>query len=135
MSFFEWKDDYSVGIIKVDEQHKKLVGYLNELYESMKAGKGKETLGAVLKSLVEYTKAHFTTEESLMKLYKFPGYEEHKKKHEKMTEHVLNLNQKYASDEISNPIQITSFLKDWLTKHILETDKLYGPFLNKKGVR
>ena len=58
MSFFEWKDDYSVGIDKIDKQHRKLVGYLNELYESMKAGKGKGTLGAVLKGLVEYTKNH-----------------------------------------------------------------------------
>jgi hemerythrin len=27
------------------------------------------------------------------------------------------------------------FLKDWLCKHILESDKRYGPFLNAKGVR
>ncbi len=135
MSFFDWKDDYSVGIKKIDEQHKKLVGHLNELYDSMKAGKGKETLGAVMKGLVEYTKTHFITEESLLKLHKFPEYEAHKKKHAKMTEHVLHLNQKYDSGEISNPIQITNFLKEWLAKHILETDKLYGPFLNTKGVR
>ena len=38
MSFFEWKEDYSVEIKKIDTQHEKLVGYLNELYESMKAG-------------------------------------------------------------------------------------------------
>ena len=135
MSFFEWKDDYSVGVNKIDKQHEKLVGYLNELDESMKAGKGKDSLGVVLNGLVEYTKTHFTTEESLLKLHKFPGFEEHKKKHIKMTEHVLSLNRKYASGEISNPIQITNFLKEWLAKHILETDKLYGPFLNGKGVR
>ena len=52
-----------------------------------------------------------------------------------MTEHVLHLHQKYDSGEISNPIQITNFLKNWLAKHILETDKVYGPFLNEKGVR
>ncbi len=135
MDFFGWKDNYSVGIKRIDEQHKKLVGYLNELYGSMKAGKGKVTLGAVLKSLVEYTQTHFVTEESLMALYNFPDLEEHKKKHGKMAEHVLKLNQKFVSGEISSPIQITNFLKDWLAKHILETDKMYGPFLNDKGVR
>ena len=135
MGLFEWKDSYSVGIKKVDEQHKRIVGYLNDLYESMRAGKGQETLGTVLKDLVEYTKTHFATEESLMKLYKFPNFEEHKKKHEKMTEHVLKLNRKFVSGDLSSPIQITNFLKGWLAKHILETDKLYGPFLNDKGVR
>ena len=135
MDFFEWKDNYSVGIKKIDEQHKKLVGYLNDLYESMKAGRGKAILGAVLKDLVEYTKTHFVTEESLMALYNFPDLEEHQKKHGKMAEHVLNLNQKFISGEISSPIQITNFLKDWLAKHIMETDKMCGPFLNEKGVR
>ena len=135
MDFFEWKDNYSVGIKRIDEQHKKLVSYLNDLYESMSAGRGKAVLGGVLKDLVEYTKTHFVTEESLMALYNFPDLEEHKKKHGKMAEHVLNLNQKFVSGEISSPIQITNFLKDWLAKHIMETDKLYGPFLNEKGVR
>jgi len=135
MDLFQWRDNYSVGIKKVDEQHKKIVGRLNDLYESMKAGKGKETLGVVLKDLFEYTKTHFVTEESLLALYKFPDFEEHKKKHEKMKEHVLILNQKFVSGEISTPLQITNFLKEWLAKHILETDKVYGPFLNEKGVR
>lgn len=135
MGFFEWKDDYSVGIKKVDEQHRKLVGYLNQLYESMKAGKGSETMGAVIKDLVEYTKNHFATEESLLKLYNYPEYEAHKNKHEKMTGHVLHLKRKYDSGELASPIQITNFLKDWLSKHILESDKQYGAFLNQKGVQ
>lgn len=134
MDLFQWKDCYSVGIKNVDEQHKKIVGLLNNLYEAMKAGKGKETLGVVLKDLFEYTKTHFVTEESLLALYKFPDFEEHQKKHEKMKEHVLILNQKFVSGEISSPLQITNFLKEWLAKHILETDKVYGPFLNEKGV-
>ena len=135
MAFFEWKDEYSVGIVKIDNQHKTLVGFLNELYESMKAGKGKDTLDAVLIKLVEYTKTHFATEESLFKLYKYPDYEVHKQKHDKLAAYVLELKQQFDSGQISNPIQITNFLKDWLGKHIMGTDQLYGPFLNAKGVR
>jgi hemerythrin len=135
MALFEWKNDYSVGIAKIDEQHMEIVVFLNELYDSMKAGKGKDTLNAVLKSLMEYTRTHFTTEESLMKLYAYPDYEAHKQKHEKMTQHVLELKKQYDFGQISSPIQIANFLKDWLTKHIQGTDKSYGPFFNAKGVR
>ncbi|MBI5594357.1 MAG: hemerythrin family protein [Deltaproteobacteria bacterium] len=135
MAFFEWKNDYSVGIAKIDDQHKVLVGFLNELFESMQAGKGKNALDSVLTNLVQYTKTHFASEESLMKLYKYPDYEAHKQKHDNMTGHVLELKRQLDSGQISNPIQITSFLKDWLSKHIMGTDKLYGPFLNAKGVR
>jgi hemerythrin len=135
MAFFEWREDYSVGIKKIDEQHKKLVGHLNDLYEAMSTGKGKDALNSVLNGLVQYTKEHFSTEESLMKLYNYPEYEAHRQKHEKMAEHVVKLKQKVDSGEISNPRQITDFLKEWLAKHILSTDKMYGPFLNEKGVR
>jgi hypothetical protein len=32
-------------------------------------------------------------------------------------------------------IEVMEFLKDWLGKHILGSDKKYGPFLNAQGVR
>ena len=70
-----------------------------------------------------------------MKLYNYPGYDAHKHKHDKMTEQVAHMKQKVDSGEISSPIQITNFLKDWLTKHIMGTDKAYRPFLNEKGVK
>jgi hemerythrin len=135
MAFFEWKNDYSVGIARIDDQHKALVGFLNELYEAMKAGKGKETLDAVMINLVEYTKTHFASEESFMKLYNYPDFEVHKQKHDKMAGHVLELKQQFDSGKLTNPMLITTFLKEWLSKHIMGTDKAYGPFLNAKGVR
>ena len=134
MAYFEWKEEYSVGIEKLDGQHKEIVTHLNSLYQALKEGKGKEALDSILNGLVQYTKKHFTTEESLLKLYKYPGYDEHKQKHQKMTEHVIKLKQQFDSGDISSPIQITNFLKDWLSKHIVGTDKAYGPFLNEKGV-
>ena len=133
MEFFPWKDDYNVGIRKFDEQHKSLVGFLNELYDAMNNGKGKEKLDKILSNLVQYTKTHFTAEEALMKLYDYPDHGTHKQKHDSMAGHVLKLAKRFEDGEITNPMQITGFLKDWLSKHILETDKAYGPYLREKG--
>jgi hemerythrin-like metal-binding protein len=133
MAFFDWKDDYSVGIKKLDDQHRNLVRLLNELYDAMHSGKGKEVLGKVLNELVAYTKTHFASEEALMKMYDYPGYADHRQKHEKMTQHVYSLVEKFEAGEITSPIQISNFLKDWLSKHILQTDKAYGPYLTGKG--
>ena len=135
MAFFDWKDEYSVGIAQIDTQHKKLVSLLNDLYGAMKEGKGNEILDQVLKGLVDYTKTHFATEENLMKMHKFPGYEDHKKKHEAMAGHVLGLYEKLKQDKKFNTLEIANYLKDWLKNHILGTDKLYRAFLNDKGVR
>ena len=135
MAYLEWQDDYSVGIDQIDRQHKKLVNFLNELYEAMQQGKGKDALGKVLTDLVLYTKTHFSTEEKLMSQYGFPGYEGHKATHEKMAAKVLALKKQFADGSLSSPIQITNFLKDWLAKHINETDKKYAPYLTSKGVK
>ena len=134
MAYLDWSDSYSVGIKKIDLEHQKLVAFLNELYDAMQGGKGKDVLGKVLENMVAYTKTHFATEERLMAQHKFPEYEEHKAVHEKMASKVLELNQQYQSGALNSPIQITNFLKNWLSKHINETDKKYGPYLAGKGV-
>ena len=134
MAFFDWKDSYQTGIAKIDNQHRKLVEYLNTLYDAMKAGKGKDALADVFKGLLDYTKTHFAAEEGLMKLYRYPDYEAHKEVHDKLAAHVQNLYHQFQTGTIGSPIQITNFLKDWLQKHILGTDQKYAPFLKDKGV-
>ena len=135
MTYFEWKNDYSVGIAIIDNQHKKWVQYLNNLYELTNAGKGKETLNIILVNMAQYTQYHFTSEENLLRMHKYPDYEEHRQKHEILTGQVQDFNLQFSAGHISSPMQIADFLKEWLTDHILDTDKKYAPFLKEKGVR
>jgi len=135
MAFLNWSSELSVGIPKIDQQHQKLVGFLNELYDAMQAGKGRDVLGKVLSDLLLYTKTHFASEEQAMSAHGYPGYEDHKARHDKMTKKVKELNEQFRQGTLGSPIQITNFLKDWLGKHIMETDKKYGPFLTAKGVK
>lgn len=135
MAFLNWRDEFSVGIARIDQQHRRLVGFLNELYEAMQAGQGREALGRVLGDLLLYTKTHFAAEEQLMKIHGYPGYDDHRQRHERMTQKVKELNEQFRTGALASPIQMTNFLKDWLSKHILETDKQYGPFLAARGVK
>jgi hemerythrin len=134
MAFFDWKQEYSVNIREIDQQHQKLVGMLNKLHEAMGKGEGREALGRVLKDLANYTKTHFATEERLMKAHGYPDYAIHKEKHEKMTKAVLQTIAKFESQELVNLIEVFQFLKDWLKKHIMQTDMGYSAYLNSKGV-
>ncbi len=132
MALFEWKSEYSVGIEKFDRQHRLLVGYINELYEALRAGRGRRALAHVLNGLLVYTRTHFADEEEVMRRCGYPGYAEHKRKHDQMTAHVRMLKNKFDHGEIDSPIEITNFLNDWLARHIMGTDKAYGPFLSEK---
>jgi len=52
MALFVWQDSYSVGVKVLDEDHKKLIGIVNELHDGILAGKSREALGPVLDRLV-----------------------------------------------------------------------------------
>lgn len=134
MALVAWKEDYVVNVREIDEQHKKLVAMINELHDAMMAQKAKEVLGPLLSKLVNYCASHFATEERLFKTYGYPEYDDHKEKHDKMAAKVLALQNDWKAGKVNLTLDVSKFLKDWLDKHILGTDKKYGPFLNSKGV-
>ena len=134
MAVFEWRDEYSVNIREIDMQHQKLVGMLNVLHEALKTGEGREAMRQVLTDLANYAKTHFAAEERLMKTHGYPEFAAHREKHEKMTARVLQYIAKFESQELKNLVEVFQFLKDWLKKHIMQTDKRYSAFLNNEGV-
>jgi hemerythrin len=135
MEFLTWTDRYSVGVKEIDDQHKQLIGMINDLHAAMLSMQGKEALTNVLHKLANYCVSHFSLEEKLMSDNGYPGYAEHKDKHVKMTIKVQELVGAVKSGKSTITIDVMNFLKNWLDMHIMGTDKQYGPFLNSKGVK
>ncbi len=131
----EWSKELSVGIEEIDSQHKVLVDLLNELHRAIIERHGSETAHRILLQLLEYTRIHFAVEESLMRILGYPEYEEHKHHHELLLDEVRMLSEKLHDGKKSISFELLHFLKMWLTKHIMEEDKLYAPFLLSKGVQ
>jgi hemerythrin-like metal-binding protein len=92
-------------------------------------------LESILGRLVTYAATHFGNEERLLQTHGFPGFAEHKEKHEKMTAKVLALQQEYRHGKMTLSIEVMNFLKNWLDKHILGTDMNYSEFLAGRGVK
>lgn len=134
MSLFQWSPDLSVNIAEIDSQHKKLIGILNLLHESMRTGKGKDVLAKVLNDLTDYTVYHFGTEERLFEKYAYPEYRAHKRQHDDLTSQVLELKKRFEAGQVTITVEVMNFLKEWLNNHIRHTDKKYSEYLNSKGV-
>jgi hemerythrin len=135
MSAFVWSEKYSVNVREIDDQHKKLISMVGQLNEAMLQGKGKQALGKILQDLIGYTRTHFAAEEHLMKTKGYPEYDEHKAKHDKMTEKVLAVQKEYLAGKLNISLEVMTFLENWVDKHIMGTDMKYGPFLNSQGVQ
>ena len=136
MSFLDWKpEEYGVGVKECDNQHQKLIKLINELYDAMIEKKTRESLGKILKELVDYTVYHFSTEENLFKITDYPEAAAQKLEHEKFTKTVTDFKKKFEETSTTLiSIDILKFLREWLLNHICIVDKKYGPYLNSKGV-
>jgi hemerythrin len=136
MPLMEWNDRMSVGVEIFDNEHKKLVGLLNTLFDAIQVGKGKEALAKILDELIDYTKNHFAHEEQLMTKHGYQDLSAHMKEHDDLAKQVLEVQRKYHAGSTSTlSMEVMNFLKNWLIKHIQGTDKKYGPFLKGKGIR
>ncbi len=135
MAYFNWTDDLSVKIPTIDEQHKKLIGMINDFYDSFKSGQNKEKLVELVSGLKDYTSYHFSTEEDLLTQHGYPGFDNHKEQHVAFVEKVDDFHQRMESGKLLVSLEVTNFLKDWLTSHIKKTDHEYSSFLVDKGVK
>ena len=130
-----WKDEYSVGISEIDRQHKGLIAMMNELYEAMMQGRGGEVLERILDGLIEYTQVHFGTEEGYFEKYGYERRAEHVAEHQRLIADVAKFKQDYQAKKAILSVDLLDFLGDWLRKHIMVSDRAYGPFLNSKGLK
>jgi hemerythrin len=134
--FAEWTDELSVGIEEIDAQHKVLVGLVNRLYdETIIHQSDISVLDGILNELVEYTIIHFAVEESLFRIFDYPATEVHTRHHNELKAQVLELQGKLRRGEATVNTKLLVFLKNWLQHHIIDEDKLYGPFLIEQGVK
>jgi hemerythrin len=133
MALITWGPQLSTGLSAIDAEHQKLVKFLNDLHDAMKAGKGKEAVGKIVDELVRYAATHFAHEESWMAKAGYEDLPRHKEIHEGVTKKVLQFQQKSREGTL-NAIDLCNFLSEWLSKHIKETDMKYVPTLRDKGM-
>lgn len=133
MTFISWKDDYSVRVPEIDTQHRRLLEVINRLHGAMLMGGKPDALQVVMDELVAYTRYHFGYEEQLMERAGYQGVEEHKRKHRAMVTQVEGFAAEITSGKASVSLKLMNFLKDWLTRHIMETDQQYSGCLSGRA--
>lgn len=119
-----------LGIGVVDDQHKRIVQYYNRLvnlYNNDAPG-----MSLVLDELINYTLFHFYNEEKFLETINYPGFVEHKKKHESLLNEFKTLNAELQlSDSPEIKEKILSVSRDWIIFHIMIEDKMYVDYYNR----
>jgi hemerythrin len=127
MAHLKWSSDLDIGVDLIDEQHKRIVKYINELYDAQRA-KDAAKAGEVIEDLVDYTVSHFSFEESMMEQANYPFLAAHQKVHALFIKRVGTFIERYeAGEDVIDELLTT--LQKWLINHIRNEDGDYGPAL------
>lgn len=127
-----WTAAMSVGDEMIDHDHRILLALVNQA-SSPGTREDPIAIEFVLDELLGYTALHFAREEALMERIGFPDLAEHRTIHQQMLDEVRQLQQRLVSFTPHLGDDLTQFLGDWLTRHILVEDLRYSPFLSAGG--
>ena len=128
-----WTSQLATGVRFVDEQHRKLVDMINDLYKAMKSGQGKAVIEKLLDDLANYTIYHFDAEEKCFHKFNYSETSGHIKIHEELKSKVIGFINRYKSGSENISMDLMNFLKDWLENHICKTDKRYARTFLESG--
>jgi hemerythrin-like metal-binding protein len=134
-----WRDEYSIGIPHIDDQHKKLLGLLNQLNSfdpspgSHASQSGK--LVEMLDNLSEYAAQHFGQEEALMRshLPAAASTAAHMVAHRTYWSIIVALKNRFLKGDEKVNSELVEYLNRWWINHILETDQQMGRELSRRG--
>ena len=129
-----WDESFSVGIQEIDKQHKKLIEIINRLIETRNVTVYSETISDVLSEMTKYADYHFRTEEEYMLKYEYPDYSLHKEQHKEFLKKTVAFCLDTMEYKKTVPVEVLSYLKNWLTNHILKSDMKYKAFFKEKGL-
>lgn len=125
----EWKEEYVLGIEKIDEQHKqlfKIAGDISDLIKNQLITDKFDHILQLVSELKDYTVFHFSSEEEYMKSIGYKKYFSHKVEHQDFIEKINHVDMdKIDADHEQYLVEILDFVLNWIAKHILETDKGY----------
>lgn len=129
-----WTRDIAVDVSAFDAHHKRLFALIDKLYKALQAGAGGTVLIEVFDELIDYTGYHFSTEEAVLEHFRYPQCARHQSAHAELVARVRQLRSDIDKGKTFVAADVMEFLRDWVTGHIRQCDKLYTTFLANKDV-
>lgn len=134
MSLITWtKEQFATNVSAHDAEHQEIFRLVNVLGDAVASG-DRSSIGKNLDALIDYVVQHFAAEEANFAQHDYPAAAGHKAEHDKLVATCADLQKKFHAGEADVTGDTAAFVVGWLTDHIPNIDRLYGPYLNAKGV-
>lgn len=121
-------NDFIMGDPVMDAQHIELIDSINELYQARFAF-NHDQIKKILTTLINNTAEHFHLEEAEMEIIGYTNLKDHIAEHKILMDIAAHFLVRFDDEEdIAEDLQ--KFLLNWLTHHILYSDRKVVTFYN-----
>lgn len=128
----QWKEEYSIGVPTIDQQHKHLFEIGNRIFDLLENYLYEDKydkIVMILKELGEYTRYHFKAEEDYMLKIKYPKYFGQKVEHDDFIAKIEEVDLAEVDENQDKHIRdLLTFVFNWILEHILKKDMLIKEF-------
>ena len=134
MQPIQWEPSFSVGITKLDDDHKKLIQLVNSLCEAWTLGKDALIIESLFDALQVYTDSHFQREEAILAALEYERLPQQQHAHACLVDALQNFRTRYLAggQATKATAEMNAFLRSWLVDHILTEDLMYRSVLSSQ---
>jgi hemerythrin-like metal-binding protein len=120
-----------VGEKSVDAEHDLQMQLLDSLSQSIERGGDLSPMKYILEQFIEFSDMHFLSEQLVMRLHGYAGYEPHLEEHTRLMKKVREIRANLMKGENQPTLVLVAELKEWLITHIATEDVAFGEFLKR----
>lgn len=121
-----------VGEKSIDAEHDLQMQLLDSLSQAIQRGGELSPMKYILEQFIEFSDMHFLSEQLVMRLHGYPGYEPHLEEHTRLMKKVREIRANLMRGENEPSLVLVKELRDWLIEHIATEDAAFGTFLKAK---
>ena len=121
-----------VGEKSIDAEHDLQMQLLDSLAQAIQRGGELSPMKYILEQFIEFSDMHFLSEQLVMRLHGYPGYEPHLEDHTRLMKKVREIRANLMKGEHEPSLMLVKELREWLIQHIASEDAAFGTFLKTK---
>lgn len=125
------QENYRLDRHAVDAEHEAQIGLVEALVSAVENPAQAPAAGELMEQLQSFCSAHFMSEELLMRLCAYPGYDDHAADHERTLEVLAAIAKILMGGEREAALAQLAEIKGFLTRHIRSRDAAFTDYYRR----
>lgn len=126
-------DELHGGFESMDHDHARQARSVRAIENAVRRGGEGAAIHGLLLGLIEDTRAHFESEQALMRRWHYEGYQDHAREHGRLLEELSSIEARHARDGLQVTEELLASLKTWLNDHIRVMDLALARYLRERA--